>query len=64
MPNIPKATHLTNTGLMEIGFVFFDKVYKEKGQGWKMVYKRGEDEVSYDGVRFVYNDPRARAEHR
>jgi len=54
--NLPRVHHLTSTGLIEIGFIHFDKVYKEKGQGWKNVYKRGKDTVSYDGANWILNE--------
>jgi len=54
-PNIPAARHLTSTGLIKEGFVFFDKEYLEKGQGWRMVYKKGNDFVSYNGVSWLLN---------
>lgn len=47
--------HLTNTGLIEQGFVFFEKQYLKEGQGWKMVYKRENDFVSYNGVDWLLN---------
>lgn len=53
---LPNVHHLTSTGLVDIGFILFDKVYKEKGQGWKMVYKKGKNTVSYDGTNWMLND--------
>lgn len=54
-PRIPVVHHLTSGGLLSIGFVLFDKVYLEKGQGWKMVYQRGCDIISYNGAQWLFN---------
>jgi hypothetical protein len=47
--------HLTSHNILEAGFIFFEKRWYEKGQGWSMVYKRGDDLLSYDGTWWVLN---------
>lgn len=47
--------HLTSKNILEAGFLFFGKEYLKEGQGWKMVYKRGNDFISYNGVDWLLN---------
>jgi len=42
--------HLTSENILEAGFIFFEKRWFVKGQGWAMVYKKGDTELSYDGT--------------
>ena len=48
--------HLTSKNILEAGFVFFEKRWYVKGQGWWMVYKRGEQELKYDGTFWTLNE--------
>jgi len=45
--------HLTSENILEAGFIFFEKRWFVKGQGWAMVYKRGDTELSYNGVHWL-----------
>lgn len=48
-------THLTSHNIIEKGFSFFEKRWFVKGQGWRMVYKKADNEISYDGVDWLLN---------
>lgn len=54
-PTLPIVHSITSVGLIDRGFIFARKEWFEKGQGWKVVYKRGVDEVSYDGINWLLN---------
>ena len=46
---------ITSGGLINIGFVFTGKRWLQEGQGWKSVYKRSVDEITYDGIDWLLN---------
>jgi len=53
-PNLPLVHSISSFRLKDIGFIRFG-VELGKGQSIITVYKRGEDEIRYDGVNWIFN---------
>lgn len=54
-PALPIVHWMTSVGLIDRGFIFAGREWFEKGQGWKTIYKRGMDTVTYDGINWLFN---------